>query len=70
MSTRPPCTAVAAAQKARAAEDGWTSRAPGCVTLAHAGDSRRRIRKAERLFRWPVPVPRPARHSGPTVPGP
>ena len=33
---RPPFTAESAAQKVRAAEDGWNSRDPARVTLAYA----------------------------------
>ena len=47
MSARPPFppfTAETAAQKARAAEDGWNSRDPGRVALAYTEDSRWRNR--------------------------
>ena len=40
----PPFTAETAAQKARAAEDGWNSRDPGRVALAYTEDSRWRNR--------------------------
>ena len=40
----PPFDAVSAAQKARAAEDGWNSRDPARVALAYTGDSRWRNR--------------------------
>jgi nuclear transport factor 2 (NTF2) superfamily protein len=40
----PPFTAETAAQKARAAEDGWNSRDPGRVSLAYTEDSRWRNR--------------------------
>ena len=40
----PPFTAETAAQKARAAEDGWNSRDPGRVVLAYTEDSRWRNR--------------------------
>jgi uncharacterized protein len=47
MSARPPFppfTAETAAQKARAAEDGWNSRDPARVALAYTEDSRWRNR--------------------------
>jgi nuclear transport factor 2 (NTF2) superfamily protein len=47
MDTRPPLppfTAETAAQKARAAEDGWNSRDPQRVSLAYTPDSRWRNR--------------------------
>lgn len=40
----PPFTAETAAQKARAAEDGWNSRDPARVSLAYTPDSRWRNR--------------------------
>ena len=40
----PPFTAETAAQKARAAEDGWNSRDPVRVSLAYSADSRWRNR--------------------------
>ena len=40
----PPFTAETAAQKARAAEDGWNSRDPARVALAYTEDSRWRNR--------------------------
>ena len=40
----PPFTAETAAQKARAAEDGWNSRDPDRVALAYTEDSRWRNR--------------------------
>ncbi len=40
----PPFTAETAAQKARAAEDGWNSRDPNRVSLAYTQDSRWRNR--------------------------
>ncbi|MEG6558977.1 DUF1348 family protein, partial [Pseudomonas aeruginosa] len=36
---RPPCTADTAAQKGRAAEDGWNSRDPQRVSRAYSPDS-------------------------------
>ncbi len=47
MTARPPCppfTAETAAQKARAAEDGWNGRDPDRVALAYTEDSRWRNR--------------------------
>ncbi len=40
----PPFTAESAAQKVRAAEDGWNSRSPQAVSLAYTPDSRWRNR--------------------------
>jgi nuclear transport factor 2 (NTF2) superfamily protein len=40
----PPFTAETAAQKARAAEDGWNSRDPNRVSLAYSANSRWRNR--------------------------
>ena len=40
----PPFTAASAAQKVRAAEDGWNSRDPARVALAYTPDSRWRNR--------------------------
>jgi uncharacterized protein len=40
----PPFTRESAVQKVRIAEDGWNTRDPGRVALAHAIDSRRRNR--------------------------